>query len=212
MSDSTRTLVPTAGHWNVCLEYPDARRKIRDGDVLLFRRGDGLVSRAIAIAGRSIYSHVGMAARWGDRLMILETVQGRGGRAVFLSRIVAQHPGRIDVYGVVPAKRRRFRRAKAVAAMIETTGRRYGWANLLKVAFFHLPLVRWFIRPILSDDTNGSLPFCSHAVAAAYRAGGLDLVPNLADAATEPGDIARSAALQYRFSLVPENMPIRHIS
>ena len=39
-----------------------------------------------------------MAAWWNGRLMCPETVQGRGGRAVLLSNLVQEYPGRIDVY------------------------------------------------------------------------------------------------------------------
>jgi hypothetical protein len=188
------------------LTYSAARKRIRDGDVLLFRRAPGWMSAAIAVAGRSQYTHAGIAARWGERLMLLETVQRHGGRAILLSGVVAEQPGRIDVYGVVAASRRRFKRAAAVGAMIEMTGKRYGWAGLWKIALLHLPFIRWFTKPMLSDTANGSFPFCSGAVARAYRAAGkqFDLVPNLADAATEPGDLARSAALEYRFTLVPD--------
>ena len=37
----------------------------------------------------------------------------------------------------------------------------------------------------------------------AMRAGGVDPVPNLADRLTEPGDLARSAFYEYRFTLLP---------
>jgi hypothetical protein len=57
--------------------------------------------------------------------------------------------------------------------------------------------------PAKTDDAlDGSLPFCSQAVARAYREGWRDLVPCLADRYTEPGDLARSALLQYQFTLV----------
>src|SRR3972149_5438093 len=97
----------------VLVHYIAARAKIRDGDLLLFRRKRGLFSRLIAVAGRSEYCHAAMAAWWNGRLMCLETVQGRGGRAVLLSRLVAENPGRIDVYRA-NANRRRFDRGKAV--------------------------------------------------------------------------------------------------
>ena len=89
--------------------YDTARHKIRDGDLLLFRRKRGLQGKLIAIAGRSEYSHAAMAAWWNGRLMCLETVQGHGGRAVLLSTLVAENPGRIDVYRA-NANRRRSRR------------------------------------------------------------------------------------------------------
>jgi len=186
--------------------YNAARGKIRDGDVLLFRRRRGFLSKLIAVAGRSEYCHAAMAAWWNDRLMCLETVQGCGGRAVLLSTLVEDAPGRIDVFRALP-KLRRFRRLSAVEAMIEITGRRYGWPALVKAALVHLPMVRFLVRAETNDAADGHLPFCSQAVAWAYRLGGLDLAPNLADRQTEPGDLARSAALEYRFTLGPSPKP-----
>ena len=84
----------------VLVPYNVARAKIRDGDLLLFRRRHGLAGKLVAVAGRSEYCHAAMAAWWNGRLMCLETVQGRGGRAVLLSRLVDENPDLIDVYRV----------------------------------------------------------------------------------------------------------------
>jgi hypothetical protein len=190
----------------ILVPYNTAREKIRDGDVLLFRRRRGLMGKLIATAGRSAYSHAAMAAWWNDRLMCLETAQGCGGRAVLLSTLVEDAPGRIDVFRALP-KLRRFHRRSAVETMIEITGRRYGWTALVKAALVHLPFVRFMVRVETDDAADGHLLFCSQAVARAYRLGGLDPVPNLADRMTEPGDLARSAVLEYRFTLGPNPKP-----
>ena len=182
------------------VSYPLARSKIRDGDLLLFRCGRGLSGRLIATAGRSDYSHVGMAAWWNGRLMCLDTIQWHGGRAVLLSNLVKKYPGRIDVY-TAEANGAPFDRRAAVEAMIEITGRPYGWWSLLWVALVHLAVVRLFVRPNTDDAANGSLPFCSQAVSRASRAGGVDPVPRLADRATEPGDLARSRFYSFLCTL-----------
>jgi len=168
--------------------------------LLLFRCGRGLSGRLIAKAGRSDYSHAGMAAWWNGRLMCLETIQGRGGRAVLLSNLVRKYPGRIDVYSA-QANGQPFDRRAAVEAMIEITGRPYGWWSLAWVALVHLAVVRLFVRPNTDDAANGSLPFCSLAVSRAVRAGGVDPVPRLADRATEPGDLARSRFYSFLCTL-----------
>ena len=188
----------------ILVPYSASRKNIRDGDLLLFRRKRGLFSRLVAVAGRSEYCHAAMAAWWNGRLMCLETVQGRGGRAVLLSRLVDENPDTIDVYRVGESHRRRFHRDQAVEAMLEITGKRYGWLNLARASMRHLPILRLFTIPLDDDQANGSLPFCSDAISRAMRAGGVDPVPNLADSGTEPGDLARSAALGYRFSLSPD--------
>jgi hypothetical protein len=190
----------------VLVPYNLARAKIRDGDLLLFRRNVGLVGKLITVAGRSEYCHAAMAAWWNGRLMCLETIQGHGGRAVLLSTVVAEDPGRIDVYRA-NANRRRFDRGRAVEGMIEITGRRYGWWSLVKAALVHLPVFRFLVLPDTDDQANGSLPFCSQAVSRACRQGGVDPVPNLADRLTEPGDLARSVFFRYRFTLMSKEEP-----
>ncbi|MFZ5832478.1 MAG: hypothetical protein ACOY3P_20520 [Planctomycetota bacterium] len=183
-------------------DYRTVRGEIRSGDVMLFRRQPGRPSgRLIAVAGRGVHCHAAMAAWWDDRLMALETVQFVGGRAVLLSHLVQQNAGRIDVFAIAEAPAGFDRRA-AVDAMKTIAGRSYGWWSLLCCGLTHVPALRLLMPPQLDDTIDGSLPFCSMAVAAALRRAGVDPVPNLADRLTEPGDLARSAVLEYQFTLV----------
>jgi hypothetical protein len=181
--------------------YGDVRHQIRSGDLLLFRSGGRLLGKMIAAAGRSHYCHAAMAAWWDRRLMALEMVQFRGGRAVLLSNLVAAQPGRIDVYAA-NAVGGPFSRRKAVEAMKRIAGRPYGWKAVFCCGLWHMPLVRWWLRPDSRDWADGTPPFCSMAVARACRAGGVDPVPNLADRLTEPADLARSTFFKYRFTLM----------
>lgn len=188
------------------VSYHDVRRRIHGGDLLLFRPR-GILTRAIAVAGRSEYTHAAMAG-WCGRLMCIEMCS-RGGRAQLLSNVVRRSPGVIDVYQAASARDvRPFSRRAAVRAMIDLTGRRYGWFNLFRAAMLHLPLVRFFVRPEADDKADAAWPpFCSQAVAAATRAGGVDPVPNLADRLTEPADLARSNFYTYRFTLTCKEEP-----
>jgi hypothetical protein len=196
--------------------YNEVRHEIRDADLLLFRRRNRL-GRLISVGGRSQYVHAAMAGWWNDRLMCVEMTSG-GGRAQLLSNLVARWPGVIDVYAIQKGreKGRAFSRKRALKVMIGITGIDYGWINLLRAALLHLPLLRFLVRPEENDDGKNQKsevataappssfpPFCSQAVSAAMRAGGIDPVPNLTDRLTEPGDLARSAVYQYRFTLVP---------
>src|SRR5690242_20741871 len=88
-------MAPDAKH--LCLA--DARRYLRDGDLLLFR-GRGLVARAIRTAGRSTYSHAAMVAWCHGLCMCLELREFRGGRAVTLESQVRRFPGQVDLYTV----------------------------------------------------------------------------------------------------------------
>jgi len=202
MSNCQETRAPTAGpEKRTHRRYGDMREEIRDADLLLFRRRNWYM-RLAEVSGRSQYVHAAMAGRWGDRLMCIEMTCG-GGRAQLLSNVVASSPGCIDVYAVL-VRPPRFSRRRAIAAMIGITGKPYGKVNLCRAALLHLPIFRFFVSPDIDDaKTTAWPPFCSQAVSMAMRAGGVDPVPNLADRLTEPGDLARSAIYQYRFTLVP---------
>jgi len=190
---------------SIRLNYDEVRPLVCNADLLLFRPR-GLIWRAVAVAGRSEYTHAAMAGWWNDRLMCVEMTDG-GGRAQRLSNLVRRWPGVIDVYRA-NAVRRRFSRMRALRAMIGITGRRYGWANLFRAALLHLPAVRFLVQPETNDlEMSARPPFCSQAVAMACRAGGVDPVPNLADRITEPGDLGRSSFFEYRFTLTWEKKP-----
>ena len=123
------------------LSYEQARKKIGDGDLLLFRR-KGLIS----VAGRGVHSHAAMAAWWGDDLFCLEMRGKTGGRAVTLSSQVKRFSGLIDWFEVNPDRRwPDFDRAGAVREMRRLAGCDYGWANIFKAALLHLPVLRFFL-------------------------------------------------------------------
>jgi hypothetical protein len=183
----------------IVVPYADARRQIRDGDLLLYRPRCWY-TRLIAVAGRSEYVHAAMAGWWNARLMNVEMTSG-GGRAQLLSNIVEQWPGVIDVYRA-NATRRKFSRAKALDAMKAITGKPYGKVNLCRAALMHMMVFRFLVQPDLNDlDATTWPPFCSEAIAIACRRGGVDPVPNLADRLTEPADLSRSPFFAYRFTL-----------
>lgn len=195
------------------LSISEHSEQIATGDVLLFRAGDGLVSRLISVGGRGPWSHAALAAWWGDDLFCLEVREWYGGRAVLLDREVAKRPQRIEVYRL----RADLRTAEmalrsdtvAMHAVVRTMARfaggNYGYRSVLRTALYHLPFIRFAMKPMTDDEMeNGLPPYCSQAVAYSYRVSGdCDLVPNAADCVTEPSDLARSALLEYQFTLVP---------
>ncbi|NMC21667.1 MAG: trypsin-like peptidase domain-containing protein, partial [Thermogutta sp.] len=154
-----------------------------------------------------IHNHAALAAWWDGDLFCLEVQGGYGGRAVTLESRVDRHPGRIDVYAADPdGLRPDFDRRGAVRYMRRWMGRPYGYRALFALALRRLPLLRLILPPATSDaEGEASAPFCSQACAEALRAGGgVDPVPNLADRMTEPADLARSAFLRYRCTLLPD--------
>jgi hypothetical protein len=88
------------------MHYQDIRSQLRSGDLLLCS-GTGWFSRLIQAATGSEWSHVGLVLRLEqlDRVMLLESVESMGVRAVPLSRYFenyeqsgAAYPGRLAVY------------------------------------------------------------------------------------------------------------------
>jgi hypothetical protein len=177
---------------------------VHNADVLLWRRGSGVIARVIAQLGRGLYSHAGLAAWRDGRLVTIEASQFRRVREVPLAAHVERWPGRIDVYRSNPGCRWPFDRQAAVGRMVQFLDCEYGWATFCRIALCHIPLVRLWLAPDLDDESNGSrTPVCSQAVAIALRAGGVDPVPRLPDRLTEPNDLSRSMFLDYRCTLIP---------
>jgi len=211
------------------MRYLDARKSIQNGDVLLFE-SRGWVAATIRWATRSRFSHAALAAWWGERLMLIESREGSGCRALPLSeavktgRIVLFKPvGVPDTEPASPQDRDSDRyarlgvalgvpvwvcpRDRVVEAAKARIGQPYGWWAIVRDALGRLPLLAllWRRRHYSLDDLEdpGTRVKCSTLVALAWRAAGRDLVPNLADRSTDPGDLARSAALREVYALEP---------
>lgn len=77
-----------------CVPYPAIRTQIRSGDLLLCS-GSSPMSRMIQAATDSLWSHVGFVLRLDliDRIMVLESVESIGVRAVPLSHYTADYNG-----------------------------------------------------------------------------------------------------------------------
>lgn len=191
--------------------YAEARELIRDGDVLLFK-ARGPVAAVIRWGTRSEFSHAALAVwmRLGgtgerDRLMLVESRERRGCRMIPLSSAV-KSGARISWFAPREGDGRIDRRP-IVAAAIDRLGAPYGWWSIVRDAFGRLPLLSlvWRRRQYSTDDLEdpGVRVKCSTLVALAWRAAGVDLVPNLADRSTDPGDLARSAELVGLGEIVP---------
>lgn len=192
----------------------DHQVHMHDGDLLLWRR-QGAIGRIISGPGRTIYSHAGMVAWWDDCPMVLDLREWHGGRATTLVSAVRQSPGVIDHYAAQPSVHGSTlpactKRKLAVSEMRKKAGRPYNYAGVLLVGLLRLRFAQFVMQRLpdekridLADDRFPSLPeFCSQAVASAWRFVDEDPVPNLGDAFTEPGDLARSRLFNYRCTLV----------
>ena len=181
------------------------REQLWDGDVLLFR-GTGWIAWLIQLVGRTPYSHAAMVG-WNGAPWCLETRELKGGRAVYLVNEVEANPGRIDVFRPVPEWGHDRDMSPAVKYMRKATGRTYGYQSLKRASLRHLPIVRWFVKPETDDLAIAKGPaFCSQLVDQAlrqviYRGKPIDPCPNHAGRITEPGDLARSADLEFQYTL-----------
>ncbi len=175
--------------------YALARDYVRDGDILLFR-GRRLLSYVICWATRSRYSHAGIAAWWGSRLMVMQADTPLVA-AIPLSACVNDYVGGVELWTVDAP----FDRAKVVEAAKESLGKRFAIWAMVKVLRRIAGLVR---KGWESDPADApSEFFCAQFVSYAYRKGGLDLAKDVPDHLTEPEDIARALHMRMVSVLKP---------
>lgn len=141
-----------------------------------------------------------------------------GGRLISLENVVKEYPSQIDVYRPIRefdkivfnptthstvSIRNQFNGKKVTNVMKKLTGLPYGWRRIWWMIKRKLILFRWFSKQdlIIDDVKDIVYPVCSTAVAYAFNINGYDLIKNRSDEATEPGDIAKSARLNYLFTL-----------
>ncbi|QPW51563.1 hypothetical protein G9298_28185 (plasmid) [Bacillus thuringiensis] len=79
------------------ISYQQARTDIMTGDIL-FCSGNYLVSELIKKASDSIFSHVALLLHWNDRVVVLESVEDDGVRAVPLSHYLYNYENSQKAY------------------------------------------------------------------------------------------------------------------
>jgi hypothetical protein len=200
------------------INYQRAKHLLKEGDVLLFR-GSTWASFFIGRAGEGIHTHVAVASLHNDTWECVEFKENSGGRAVNLERQVKENAGYIDVFrpdsefnsyyylenkNEVKKGKKQFDGACITRAMRKMTGLPYGWRRIWWIMRHKLAGVRLlYDAEKIVDDTLTDIvyPVCSTSLAYAFSKCGFDLVKMRADEWTEPADIARSAKLNYLFTL-----------
>lgn len=181
------------------------------GDAWLAQyRGRGWISQLIQYGTGGPHSHSALLRRNAASVDALELREFHGGRARPLCAQVAQYPGLIDVFAPNAFGLWSFtwNPSGAVECMERLIRLRYGYRSVIRIALRKTPLL-WRFYPLETSDVAGNgrksiRPFCSHAVALAYRRGGnVDCVPNLPDYLTTPNDLTHSMFFEYRFTLTP---------
>ena len=172
------------------LQYADARHRIRDCDVLMYR-GHSWQSRLIRLVTGAPYSHAGLAVWWNERLVVLEAI-GRGVMVTPLSQNVRHYDGRVEWFTCVEEIPDGDRKKMVEFAQREL-GKEYGTWKAIGLGLQRLLG--------MAADTGDSLRkarklICSHYVAEVYNLVGRDLKKGVSDMFTTPGDIARSPLLR----------------
>lgn len=178
-------------------KYDEAvKKEIKDGDILLYS-GRNPVSLAIRFFTWSRYSHAGIAVRWNDRLMAMESIWPM---VIVnpLSLSLQRYKGGVDWCSCVeeiPDDRR--------LAMIKFAQKQLGLRySLLKL--FSFLLVVFLKRRTTEQDRLKRYETevtCSEYVARIYNSIGLDLMKYKADRFTTPKNIADSPLLGKKQTL-----------
>ena len=170
---------------------------IQDGDILLCK-GKGLISSLIRWGTGSVYSHVALVAS-AKLGLIVEAIPEGGVRAIS----VENYKTPLDLYRVKPVHA--FNHSEVVSYLVKMLARKYGYPLKLALSstLRKLRLIKLFGFKVtgnkkaadqLQEDQDY---FCSELVYQAFKAGGLDIVPQIGDAeTTSPGDIARSPLIE----------------
>ncbi len=187
--------------------YDEAKVDIQPGDWLFCRCGWKPSNLFISRISGSPRVHVAMADRLPNgELVILHTLQWRGGERVLLQKQVEMYPGRWEHFVTNPDNRwPEWNRERAVGYMRGLIGKRYGWKSLALAGIRHAPFVRLFIRPDTIDTLgpNGLLPFCSDAVSRGTQWGGVDAIQERPNRLVDPGRLSETLFCRYRCTLVP---------
>ena len=193
----------------ILVPYNEALGRIKEADVLLFR-GEGLMSWMIKRYGGGTHSHAAMAHWDDDDLQCIEFREFKGGRIVAMKSQVKTHPDNIDVFRAASrithgGSGDNYALTDATTEAItdtmkEITGLDYGWKNFWRLAKHYAPFFR-LAEQNMKDEEPNEVFVCSTAVTYAYRKNYVDPTPYLADSATTPADLARSALFTYQFTI-----------
>jgi hypothetical protein len=184
-------------------EYAHARPHIQDGDILLWR-GRYLGSRIFRFLTDSPFSHAAIAARWDDRLLVLQA-EWSGVQAVPLSRTVKHYNGLVAWYRVKEQYRKELDLKMLLYEARKDLGYRFDYAGVSRSTFSRvlraLGIVhRWGGYDLSQDSRRQRALYCSEYVERCFGRGGLPL-SSRQENDTLPGDIAKSDKLVFQATL-----------
>lgn len=177
--------------------------QLKDGDILLCK-GEGLIASIIKWGTGSAYSHIAIvvSAKLG---LIVETLPEGGVRAVSIEK----YKTKFDLYRV--KKEYHFNHSNVVGHITVLLARKYDFISTLKLAGkillkrFHL-IKLYGLKMMKMKKAADELQeyqdyFCTELCYEAFRAGDLDIVPQVGDAEiVSPNDIASSPILEVIYT------------
>ncbi|MBT1065953.1 hypothetical protein KJY73_20430 [Bowmanella sp. Y26] len=176
------------------LDYAAIRPHMQDGDILLFG-GTNAFSRLIRWACKSDYSHAGIVAWWGERLMVLEA-KGPGVVASPISDNLCHYPGNIDYFRLTPEHALdNAARKKMLDFALLQLGKKYNFWQLVPF-FFKLVFKKLHKHRGWQDHDIASSYFCSEYVSAIYTKADRDLDILYPNHFTSPQAIGQSKLLE----------------
>lgn len=194
MSDAVLAAETTPSVQHIKLDYAQVRQTMQDGDILLFG-GTNAFSRLIRWACKSDYSHAGIVAWWGERLMVLEA-KGPGVVASPISDNLCHYAGNIDYFRLRPEQALDpAARKKMLDFALLQLGKKYNFWQLVPF-FFRLVLNKLHKYRGWQDHDIASAYFCSEYVSAIYSRAGRDLDILYPNHFTSPQAIAQSTLLE----------------
>lgn len=169
------------------IKYSNDFTGFQTGDVLLFRPTT-IAGRAAALLSWSRYSHAAMIDISDSAAYVLDVNGFTNGRRVLLADYVRESPIKAEIYRYTKDETAGF---YAAIAMRDIVTRPYGWWHILT------SWLAWLLPFVRRRECTKHAPFCSEAVAQAYRLGAeIDLVPSRSDRFTMPKHLAESDFLE----------------
>ncbi len=179
------------------LKYDDIRGEIKDGDIFLYiGKGffkSGFVATLVQIVTRSAYSHAGIAAWWGGRLIVMEAV-GNGVIVNPLSLSLERYHARVEWYSCKNDISGHTRQE-----MIDYAKGELGKPFAVLLAFWFMIKIL-FIGTFSKEDRfkREKRYYCSEFVSNVYDSVHLDLKKGRSSRYMSPDDIANSDLLIRR--------------
>ena len=165
------------------LSYEEVRNYIQSGDIILCS-GNSVFSSMIKRATGSIWSHVGFIIRWNeiDRLIVLESVESIGVRAVALSHYVNDYDGNDEPYDgkILLARHDDFKEDNVSylsRKAVDLLGKNYDKGEILRISKNLLfDGIRGDKKYSMPDDNKKYI--CSEYVYECYKSIGLQIDHN----------------------------------